>query len=318
MANNSIDLSGLTKFVDQLSTELVRESVLRGKTIDLINTQVGIKYAEALNIMSSTLTAQAGGCGTISPTGSATLSQRNIQVCPIKVEEQICLNELEQYWTGMSMKKGSYGETAPDVFNKAYTADKVDKIQRLIEDYIWQGETSNNFSNGLTLCNGFLHITDYTAATSSVVSSGSTYSGALTAANAISVVDSIVSAMPEAIMGRDDLKIFMSYANFRTYVRAWRDRAGGAGAFHIEAKEGNDFTFMVPGTNVQVVATAGLVNRTHIIGTPASNLYFGTDLQNDAENFMVWFERKDDIVYFRSKFKIGVQISYPQYVVRYV
>jgi len=313
----TIDVSGLTKYVDQLSASLVRESVLKGKTVGLINTQVGIKYAEALNIMTSTLNVQAGGCGTISPSGSVALSQRNITVCPIKVEESICLNDLEQYWTGMSMKSGSYGETVPEVINTGYAADKVDKIQRKIEDYIWQGDTSNNYSNGLTLCGGFLSILEYTAATSSVVSSGSTYSGALTAANAISVIDSMVSAIPDAILGNDDLAIFMSYANFRTYINAWRDRASGAGAFHTDATNPRNWEFVHPGTNVTVYAVAGLINRTHIILTNRSNLFFGTDLTNDFENFMVWFERKDDIVYFRSKFKIGTQIAYPQYVVKY-
>lgn len=318
MANNSINLASLTQYVDQLSSDLIKESVIKGKTIDLINTQVGIKFSEALNIMTSDLKVAAGGCGTISPTGSVSLAQRNIQVCPIKVEEQICLNELEQYWLGQSMKAGSYNEDAPDVFNRTYVADKVDKIQDLIERYIWQGDTSNNYSNGLSLCTGFLSILQYTSATSSVVSSGSTFSGALTSTTAIAVVDSIIGSIPSAIIQKDNIKIFMSYANFFTYTRAWRDRSGGAGAFHYSVDEAKGFKFMVPGTNVEVIATSGLVNRTQIVCTTTDNLYFGTDLVSDKDTFMTWYEKKEDVVYFRAKFKIGAQIAYPQYVVLYV
>ena len=50
---SSIDLSGLSKYTDQLSQALVRESVLGGETFKYITVIPNIKNAEALNKISS-------------------------------------------------------------------------------------------------------------------------------------------------------------------------------------------------------------------------------------------------------------------------
>ena len=39
-----------------------------------------------------------------------TTDTARLPVCPIKVEEAICENDLEQYWLGMFMQAGSYTE----------------------------------------------------------------------------------------------------------------------------------------------------------------------------------------------------------------
>lgn len=311
----TINLASLTKYTDQLSQELVRESVLMGNTLESgVSVITGVKYKDALNILSGALTLQAGGCGAISPTGSAALSQRDVEVCPIKVEESVCLNEFEQYWIGQLMRDGSYNESTPNAFNEIFTADRIAKIQQKIEDIFWLGSTSNHYSNSLTFCNGIMEILEYTSATNSVID-GSTYSGALTISNAITVVDDMVSAIPTDIIAADDLVLYMSYANFRTYIKALRAN----NYYHIADGQVAQSNFEVthPGTNVLVKAVKGLVGSNKMVLTTASNLVFATDLTNDFEAFQFWYEKKDDIVYFRSKWKQGAQVYFPQYVVLY-
>jgi hypothetical protein len=312
----SINLASLTKYTDQLSQSLVRESVLMGNTLESgISIITGVKYKDALNILSGALTLQAGGCGSISATGSAALSQRDVEVCPIKVEESICLNDFEQYWMGKLMKDGSYNESAPNAFNEIFTADRIAKIQQKIEDLFWLGSTANHYSNGLTYCNGLMEILEYTSATNSVVNGAGTYSGALTVANAINVVDGMIDVIPTDIIAAEDLVLYMSYANFKTYIKALRAN----NYFHIADGQVAQSNFEVnhPGTNVLVKAVKGLVGSNKMILTSASNIVFATDLTNDFESFQFWYEKKDDIVYFRSKWKQGAQVYFPQYVVKY-
>jgi hypothetical protein len=308
----TIDLSGLTKYTDQLSSKLVSEAVLKGASIPLVSLQTGVKYIDALNIMTSTLTVQAGGCAAIAATGSVALTQRNLQVCPLKVEEQLCLQDFEQYWTGQFMKDGSYQEDIPSNFNQVFVADKVAKIQAKIEDYFWSGSTGGTYSNTLTLCNGILHQLELGTGTSSVVTGAGTYSGALTAGNAITVIDQMVSVVPSDAMDASDLILFMNHTNYRTYAKALRD----ANLYHYDGQE-NNFSMIHPGTNVKIMAVRGLKYTNKMVLSPASNLVFGTDLMNDFEKFQVWYEKKDDVVYFRSKWKQGAQVIYPQLVVLY-
>lgn len=333
--NSTVITSALTKYVDELSMDLVREMVLQGRTQQFISVQTGVKYADALNIMTSNLVVQPAGCGLISASGSVTLTQANLQVCPLMVEEQICMlgnNSLEQYWTGMSMKKGSYyDELGPEVFAKQYVADKVDKIQGVIDDLIWVGSSTGvtySTDSNMTQCNGFLKLIDTTyknsvytvGATNSTfpISNGYTFSGAITTNNAIDVVDAMASTLPQDLWDQDDLILFLSYAQFRTYVRALRGSNPIAYNFPALESDGSlAYSIYHPGTNIRLVATRGLKGSTRMILTSAKNLYFGTDLQTDYESFRIWKSEDFNSIFFRAIWKQGVQIAYPQYVVSY-
>lgn len=326
--NSTIVTSALTKYTDQLSMELIRESVLAGRTQQYISVQTGVKYADALNIMTSTLVVQDAACGQLAATGSVALTQASLTVCPLMVEEQICLNgnnSLEQYWAGKLMKQGSYYDTLePAAFAKVYVADKVDKLQGVVDDLIWVGNVASatySADPNMRKCDGLLSLID-NAYTSSVVKVGgagnvyATASGALTIANAIGVVDGMASALPQNVWDQPDLTLFLSYANYRTYVRALRN----ANYFHFTADESNDigYSIMHPGTNIRVLATRGLSSTNRMVLSPASNLYFGTDLQNDYESFRIWKSEDFNAIFFRALWKQGVQIAYPQYVVTYM
>lgn len=272
--NSTIVTSALTKYTDQLSMELIRESVLAGRTQQYISVQTGIKYADALNIMTSNLVVLDAACGQLAATGSVTLTQASLQVCSLMVEEQICLNgnnSLEQYWAGKLMKAGSYYDTLePAAFAKVYVADKVDKIQGLVDDLCWVGKIAGaSYSNdpNMLKCDGFLKLIDidYTVSVVNVGGAGNpggfgTFSGAITITNAVSVIDAMASALPQNVWDQPDLTIFLSYAQFRTYVRALRN----ANFFHFTADESNDigYSIMHPGTNIRVLATK--IGRAHV------------------------------------------------------
>jgi len=314
-----INLAALTKYTDQLAIELISKAVLRGRTQDTgITIQPDVKYKAALNLMTSTLKAAATTCG-ISATGSVVLSQRDLEVCPLTVFEDICLNDLEQYWAGKLMNKGSYNETIP--FEQLYTEDKVNKIQALIEDLFWKSSKSGNnvtgagaASGNLALCDGILNILQFTSATSSVVTPGTTAS--FSKATAIDIIDSIISTFNTSCvdaLGEDNLNIYISYPNFTLLTQALRD----ANFFHYDANQGDFRINGYLGTNFNVIAVRGLNGSNRIVATPASNLYFGTDMLNDYETFEVFYYQKDDKVYFRSKWKQGAQIAFPEFVVLY-
>lgn len=315
----TLNLASLTKYTDQLSGILLKESVLVGTTFDYISIQTGVKYADSINILTNTLTAAAGGCGAISPTGSTTLSQRDITVSPIKVEESVCVDEFEQYWIGQLAKEGSYNEFAPQVFNEVYLANKVEKIGQLVEDMFWKASTSvralipGSGAGNLSLATGIMDILLYTSASQSTV--GATATGALTLATALNVIDNMIAQIPNDVLDRDDLTLFMSHANYRILMNALRT------ANYFVAYDGQQHTWVLDNytnTNVRIVATRGLNATNIMVLTPASNLYFGTDSFGEARNgdgFQFWYDIRDNITYFRSKLKVGAQIAFPQYAV---
>jgi hypothetical protein len=269
--------------------------------------------------MTSNLIGIAGGSCGYSATGSVTLSQRDLQVCPITVFENNCLNDLEQYWAGKLMRPGSYNEALP--FEQVYTEEKIVKIQALIEDLFWKGSKDGNntgagsTTGNLTLCDGIVNTLQFTSATSSVLIAGASFSG-FTKTDAIAIIDSVINKVTSDasdILMQPDLNIYISYGNFNTLTQALRE----ANYFHYDANQGDYRINGYLGTNFNVIAVRGLNGTNKIVATYAANLYYGVDLENDFETFEMWYERFQDLVYFRSKFKIGAQVAFPEFIVLY-
>jgi hypothetical protein len=313
-------LASLTSYTDQLSQPLLRQSVLAPTLFKYINTIEGVKNSVAINYSTSNVVIQAGGCnlgGTINATGSFTPAQRNLDVCRLKVETAVCLEDLEQYWFGMLMKAGSNGETLdPEVFAKTYVADMQAKVAAGVEDLAIAGAVSGTYSSSLTQCNGLLYILDSTSATASVITSTYSGTGAFTSTNAISVVDNLIQT---AIVNQPDilaeeLICLLGYADFQTLTFALRQ----LNQFHISwGADPNTWDFIYPGSpNVRVVATRGLnyVKGTAIL-TPRQNIAFGTDLISDSSNFNMYFDFPTKTIMTRIAWKQGIQVAYPQYVI---
>ena len=306
----SLSLNTMTAWVNEHAMDMIKEAVLKGRTTDLVTVQGGIKHAATINRLSTDVTGQAGACGW-NAAGTTTLDQRTITVCDIKVNEAICLNDLENYYTSVMMNPGSYNTDIP--FEQLFAENKRDQLMALIEDLIWKGDTVEGSGN-LDLCDGLIKL--FTAGITASSSAYGTYSVSALGSEIVDKVDAMISDLDVNVIDAEDLHIFMGYAEYRTYAKALRD----ANLFHYTGAEnqGQDFSQIHPGTNVRVIAVRGLNNANRFVLTPASNIYVGTDLLSDAEDFKIFYSQDFDEVRFLAKWKLGVQVAYLEHVVFYV
>lgn len=308
----ALNLAGLSAYTNENAMDLIKEAVLRGRTVDLIQVQGGIKSAATINRLSTTINAAAGACGW-SATNSTTLDQRTITVDDIKINESICLNDLENYYTQVQMNPGSYNTDIP--FEQLYAENKKDQILGLVEDLIWRGDKVSGSGN-LALANGFKKLFDAGITASSAYYGTYSTNTTTLASTIVSKVDEAISKINTDIIDTDDLHLFMSYADYRIYARALRD--ANYFAYTGAENQGLDFSQVHPGTNVRVVAVRGLNGTNRWVLTRASNLYVGTDLLSDAEDFKIWYSQDNDEVRFLAKWKLGVQAAWLDEVVYYV
>jgi hypothetical protein len=92
-----------------------------------------------------------------------------------------------------------------------------------------------------------------------------------------------------------------------------------ANLFHFTAedkflKEG----FMVPGFPIRVEPTPGLSGTGRIVAMSPENMWLGVDLEHEEEEIDVWYEKKDDAVLSRIRFKRGVQVGFPDEVAQFL
>jgi hypothetical protein len=303
----ALNVNGLTAYVDQVKMDLIKKMILGGRSTSFLTVQPGIKSAASINLLSSNLVAQAGGCG-FNDEGETILTQNTLNVCPLKVNESICIDTLEQYYTQVMLQPGSYDTDFG--FEQIYTEEKVSQVSSLIDTLIWQGNTSVTGQTGL--CNGFITLAN-TTYSGSVVDGNVSNVTAITAANIISIVDEAVQVIPTNIIAEDDLYLYCGYDFARLYFTALRN----ANLYNYPSVEtgANDFMITIPSSNVKLVAVKGLTGTNKFFISTKSNMYFGTDLLEDYENLQIFYSMDFQEVRVVAKWKSGVNAAFWDYVV---
>lgn len=304
----ALNLSGLSAYTDENKMELIKRSILKGRTMEMIQIQADIKSSAMINIIDSTLVAQAGSCG-FSSADTTTLTQRELKVSKVKINESICVDDLESFYIQKSMNSGSYNTDLP--FEQIYAEIKADKIASLIEDQIWRGDITNGSGN-LALVDGLLVAIDAASGVVDGNPTNVTVATGITATNVVGLVDGMVALMPEDIMESDNVKLFVPYAIFTKYTLALRN----ANLFHQSPIDG-DYKVNIYGTNVEMIATKGLKGTNRMILADTNNLYAGVDLMNDSEQFDIFYAKEADEIRFVSKYKLGANIAFPEFIVQF-
>ena len=312
----SFTVSSLTNYTKENEAQLVSSSVLGAKTAALIksagNVMVGVKSAETINIMDTDAFFQAGGTCGWNASGTTTFTQRTVTVGKIKVQEALCPKALEAKYLQKALPTGSQYDSIP--FEQDYSERKAKTIASQLETAIWTGDTASANGN-LNKFDGFIKLI---GAASGVVDANVSgfISGApltsITAANVVSLFDGVYKAIPAKVVAADDMVIVCGQDTFRTYTVALKN--ANMLQYSIDVKA--DSEFILPGTNIKVVALQGLNSTNDVYAMRLSNLFLGTDLLNEEEKFEIFFAKEADEVRFAAEFKMGVNVAFPDEIVK--
>ena len=297
------DVASIGGYVDQVGGELLAKALIGATTPKYTNVRLGIKGTQALNLLNSNIVFQGGTCGW-DPTGNTTTyTQRNITTCPEKYNEALCYKDLYDTYQSMLMAPGQTQETVP--FEQQIADLKVKQIQQRIETQLWQATTG-----GGDCFDGFASLIA-SGETGVASSSGTTFSSSATygtAGNPITEVDKLINVLDDNAMSREDLRVFMSYSNFRLYVQALT-RAN----FFANYIGSTDITSMMeathPNTNVKVIPTIGLNGSNQVTIGPAEYMVVGFDLLSDHEKLVIWYSKDFDELRLRANYNYGAQIA---------
>ena len=312
----SFTVSSLTNYTKENEAQLVSSSVLGAKTAALIksagNVMVGVKSAETINIMDTDAFFQAGGTCGWNASGTTTFTQRTVTVGKIKVQEALCPKALEAKYLQKALPTGSQYDSIP--FEQDYSERKAKTIASQLETAIWTGDTASANGN-LNKFDGFVKLIGAAAGVVDANVSGF-ISGApltsITAANVVSLFDGVYKAIPAKVVAADDMVIVCGQDTFRTYTIALKNDNMFQYSINVKA----DSEFILPGTNIKVVALQGLNGTNDVYAMRLSNLFLGTDLLNEEEKFEIFFAKEADEVRFAAEFKMGVNVAFPDEIVK--
>ena len=314
----ALSFSGISAYTKQDIAPLLTEAVFSAKTQSLIKSG-GIllpktKSSVAVPKLATLANFQADACGW-NASGTTTISQATIAVGKIKVEEAICTKDFEAYFTQEALKAGStYEDFGWAEFSTKFTEQKNKMIAKQLEIGLWQGDTDSTSEN-LKRFDGLIKIIDAGSPVNANVSgyvSGGPIS-TITAANVVSVLNGVYKAIPVEIIDAEDLKVFVGNDTYRLAVLAYQ--ALNLYNYKVDAEASQ--TFIIPGTNVELVAVNGLNGTGDIYATTLSNIAMAFDLEAEEENYKIWYSQDFNEVRYRVAFKLGVGVAYTSLCVKF-
>ena len=317
----ALSLGTLSNYTKQLVEPLLTSAVIGAKTQQLIM-DGGIvipkaKSVVAIPLMDTDAVFQADGCG-YSPSGTTSFTQRTITVGKIQVSETICPKNFESVFLQEALKAGStYEDFGNAQFLEAYLAKKNARIAAQIETAIWQGDITGSGGANLNKFDGLIRLIDSGSPVDANVSGFTGVSGSpistVTSTNVVAATEGIYKAIPAEVMAKGDVKIFCGYDWYRLLILAYR----ALNLFSYNPQDVNAQSFILPGTNIEVVPVNGLNGTGDAYAISLSNMVLAVDLENEESNYRVHYSFDNDEIRTKVSFKVGVNVAFTNEVVKF-
>ena len=137
----SLDTTQVADYVKENTDELLKQLLLRFDSAKHVMVRPGIKHKEKIGRIATDALLQAGGCGWNSQ-GVTKLDQVEIEVTPLKLNEELCQQDLDDTYFILLGKAGSIADGEDFNIEEEYVDQKVKTVQAKIEKLIWRGDTA--------------------------------------------------------------------------------------------------------------------------------------------------------------------------------
>ena len=285
----SIVSTSLSDYVDANKTGLIAKSSLGAKSLNYLNIQSGVQGKATLNVLNTTVTFGSGAACGWNEAGSSTVTERDLETIPLKVNMSFCDKSLYGKASNYNVKMAANGASLP--FEEVFIGDVVNGVAEKLDTMIWQGvnTTANTDFDGFATLLAAQKVT-------------------LTNTTVKQAIDSVYEDIDASIL--DKAMIFVGMDTFRGYVKELTD----ANLFHYAPAVDGSFEVIIPGTNTKVVGLKGIDTKDIFAADPA-NLFFGCDLANDQESFDFWYSKDNREFRLAIGLSGGVQVAFPTQVI---
>jgi len=261
-------------YAGDFNGDFVAAALLSAPTIanGLVTVLPNIHYKRVMKKISTTGNVLVNATCDFDHNMDVDVAERVLTLKEVQSNVQLCKKDYHQDWIAAQAGYSAY-EDLPADFKSFMLAHVAGMTAAAIETSIWEGSagTSGQFDGLVTLA----------LADSTVVDVAS--HAAVTAANVIDKLGSIVDAIPSTVYGAEDLTIYVSRNIAKAYVRALGGFSvaatsnAGTNAQGTQWYSNGDLTF----DGIPVVVASGLADDT-AMAAQTSNLFFGCGLLSDV------------------------------------
>ena len=264
-----------SSYAGEFAGKYLGAALLSASTLDAgaVTILPNIKYKAAMKVGVFNDLVRSADCDFDDTTSGLTLTEKVLTPTELQVNLQICKKELHSDWEAAQMGFSAF-DSLPPLFSDYVISRVAAEVANATETSIWQGAAGEGNFDGfdalLTADGG----ADVTATT-------------VDSTNVIAQLGAIVDAANAAVLGKEDLTLYISTNIARAYIRALGGFATNIGANGVDNKgttwySGGALSF----EGINVFVAQGLANNTAVLAQK-SNLFFGTGLLNDRNEVKV-------------------------------
>lgn len=256
-----------TTYAGEFAGKYISAALLSGNTIANggITVKPNVKFKEVVKKDATSGLIGNASCD-FTDAGSLTLTERILQPEEFQVNLELCKKDFRSDWEAVQMGYSAY-DNLPPKFADFLIGHVAAKVAEQTEQNIWQGTdaTAGEFDGLSVLLAADTDVVDVTGTT-------------VTSANVIAELGKIVDAIPSAVYGKEDLKIYVSSNIAKAYVSA-QAALGYRDLYHVGKTEMNF-------QGIPLFVANGLADN-DAVAAETSNLYFGTGLLADHNEVKV-------------------------------
>jgi len=283
------DITALPAYTDTESLSLISKVVLKTDLLDYVDLRSGFTSGTvAINLVDADLPVSALSCGWTSD-GEVTYSQVNVTIESLQSKTEMCVEDLRSVYQSAFMNAGTGNDFIP--FETVIAESYTDKLRKYNEGFLINGfGATTGLKAQITSANG----ANLQAGTPVAWTASTAYEQAL----------DLYDAIDESVKDREDLIMVVSPDAYRALVRA----LVAQNLYHFNSVEGND-VMILPGTNVTVVKSSGLVGSNYKFAGPGKMILAATGLTDELDTFRFFYDEAADVMKFRAAWRLGVGVG---------
>ena len=275
-----------TTYAGEFAGKYVSAALLSAPTIENGGVTVlpNVHYKQVIQKVATDAILKNSSCS-FSDLSTVTLTEKVLTTKDLQVNLELCKKDFFSTWQAAEMGFSSF-KTLPKSFADFIIAHVSDKVAANVETAFWTGATGTSGS--------FDGISTLVALDAALPVAQEVTGTTVTALNVVVELGKIVDAIPAALYGNPDLRIYVSTNIAKAYVRAlggFSTVSGasaavtpGTGVNNQSTQWYNNGSLSIDG--VEIFWAPGLAANT-AIATTTDNLFFGTSILSDMNEVKV-------------------------------
>ena len=261
-------LTTTSNFAGKAAGFYISKSLLASNSLDYLTMIENVKFKSNVQALNQTVASVSDATCDFTGAGTLALTEKVLEPKNLQINMDLCKSSLLDSFESLQMRAGA-GAPFPASFEDYVISYMGEIIAEATENSIWTGTAVAGKFNGFNgAATGYL----LPGVDGTVVQDAAT--AAYSATNIIVNLQSAVAAIPVAVLGKEDLHIYMNQRTYQYYISAV-STLGYVNAYNMNG----DYVPMFEGYKIAVCN--GMIDNQLVIAQK-SNLFFGTDLLSDA------------------------------------